>query len=286
MPFEVTRREALQTAMMATQATARALARPPNILSSDLRRSGRRGPGCAGNKAIHTPNLDRMAAEGMRFTDSFATSPLCSPNRSAIFTSCVGHLTSTSRLHAPLPDWETSFVDLLKNAGYHAGAYRKVDQGPSFDRRWNYIMRQAGSLRSTTSSRQAPTGKPFFLHVGFNDPHRPYRPGAFSPPHDPAKVEVPAYLPDCEESRKDSRCTMTPSRAWTRNAAPSLEILRRPIWKRIRSSCSPAITANRSPVARAPATIPDCAARWSRAGRDGSSREPCRTNSFHTWTCR
>ncbi|MGH9842571.1 MAG: hypothetical protein ACREEM_27835 [Blastocatellia bacterium] len=48
----------------------------------------------------------------------------------------------------------------------------------------------------------------FYLHVGFTDPHRPYRPGAFTPPHDPAKVAVPTYLPDTPEVRRE------PARGW------------------------------------------------------------------------
>jgi N-sulfoglucosamine sulfohydrolase len=201
MPLEVTRREAIQTAMMAAQTGRGAQQRPPNIIFLVSDDQSEEDLGCSGNRAVHTPNLDRLAAEGMRFTHSFATSPLCSPNRSAIFTGCIGHLTATSRLHAPLPDWEISFADLLQKAGYFAGAYRKVDQGPGFDRRWNYIGKSGESFDEFFS--HAPAGKPFFLHVGFTDPHRPYKPGAFSPPHDPAKAVVPAYLPDCEESRKD-----------------------------------------------------------------------------------
>jgi len=42
--------------------------------------------GCAGNREIHTPNLDRLASEGMRFDHFFCTSPVCSPARASIFT--------------------------------------------------------------------------------------------------------------------------------------------------------------------------------------------------------
>ena len=62
--------------------------------------------GCYGNRQIRTPNLDRLAGEGARFTNCFVASPQCSPNRSAIFTGCAPHTTSTSRLHTPMPPWE------------------------------------------------------------------------------------------------------------------------------------------------------------------------------------
>jgi len=48
-----------------------------------------------------------------------------------------------------------------------------------------------------------PSGRPFWLQFGSTDPHRPYRPGACDPPHDPAKVKVPDFLPDTPEIRRD-----------------------------------------------------------------------------------
>lgn len=42
--------------------------------------------GCAGNKDAHTPNIDRLAAEGMCFENFFCVSPVCSPARASIFT--------------------------------------------------------------------------------------------------------------------------------------------------------------------------------------------------------
>ena len=51
--------------------------------------------------------------------------------------------------------------------------------------------------------RERPKDKPFFLHIGYHQPHRAFRPGRFDPPHDPAKVVVPAYLPDIPEVRKE-----------------------------------------------------------------------------------
>jgi arylsulfatase A-like enzyme len=63
-----------------------ALARPPNlilILADDL---GQRDLGCYGSSFYETPYLDRLAAEGLRFTDAYAAAPVCSPTRSALMT--------------------------------------------------------------------------------------------------------------------------------------------------------------------------------------------------------
>lgn len=156
--------------------------------------------GCLGNREVRTPNLDRMAREGMRFDRCFVSSPQCSPNRSSIFTGCTPHATSTSRLHTPMPPWEPTFLEPLKERGYFTGAFRKVHQGPDFDKRWDFY---GGNGKFETFFDRLPAGRPFFLHMGFTDPHRPYRDGAFAPPHDPAKVTVRPFIPDTPPVRRD-----------------------------------------------------------------------------------
>jgi len=157
--------------------------------------------GCYGNTAVHTPNLDRLAREGMRFENTFVSSPQCSPNRSSIFTGCTPHTTSTSRLHTPMPPWEPSFLEPLKARGYFVGAYRKVHQGSEFQKRWDFYGDAKEPFNSFFDA--LPAGKPFFLQMGWHDPHRPYAPGAFDPPHNPEEVRVPPYLPDTAEVRRD-----------------------------------------------------------------------------------
>jgi len=143
-----------------------------------------------------------MAAEGARFTNCFVASPQCSPNRSAIFTGCTPHTTSTSRLHTPMPPWEPSFLEELKARGYYTGGFRKVHQGEEFNARFDFYTADKRAKFETFLDR-VPGGKPFFLHVGFTDPHRPYTRNAVNPPHDPAKVRLPRFLPDAPEVRDD-----------------------------------------------------------------------------------
>src|SRR5687768_18595023 len=75
------------TGLVAGQERAAAReARPPNlvfILADDL---GYAELGCYGQKKIRTPHLDRMASEGMRFTQFYSGSPVCAPSRSALLT--------------------------------------------------------------------------------------------------------------------------------------------------------------------------------------------------------
>ncbi len=157
--------------------------------------------GSSGNRVVQTPHLDKISREGMRFERCFVTSPQCSPNRSSLFTGCTPHTTGTSRLHVPLPDWEPTIIDHLKERNYFTGVYRKHHLGPNFEKRLDFY----GNAKTPFADffAKKPKDKPFWLQLGFTDPHRPYRPGAFSPPHDPAKVQVPAWLPDWPEVRQD-----------------------------------------------------------------------------------
>ncbi|MBA7644669.1 MAG: sulfatase-like hydrolase/transferase [Calditrichaeota bacterium] len=99
--------------------------RKPNIiyiLTDDL---GYGDLGCYGQKRIRTPNLDRMAAEGIRFTDHYAGSTVCAPSRCALMTGLhMGHALVRGNREArpmgqyPLPADTTTVAKLLKQAGY------------------------------------------------------------------------------------------------------------------------------------------------------------------------
>jgi len=195
--MRVSRRSLLQSAPLLAQSRSTL----PNFVFLISDDHSQPDLGCYGNSVIQTPHLDRMAREGMRFNKCFVTSPQCSPNRSSIFTGCAPHTTATSRLHTPMPDYEPSFLEPLKEKGYFVGAYRKVHQGPSFDKRWDYYGSAKASFEEFFD--KLPGGRPFFLHVGFSDPHRPYQDGTIANPHDPAKIRVPAFLPDTPAVRKD-----------------------------------------------------------------------------------
>lgn len=162
--------------------------------------------GSYGDPSVRTPNLDRLSRDGVRFTRAFVASPQCSPSRSSIYTGQAAHTIGTSRLHAPLRPQHTNIVDLLKAAGYFTGIYRKDHLGESFQKKLDfYGGGKDGDGRESFTSffRKRPKDKPFFLQVGFRDPHRPYTKGAFAPAHDPSKVRVPEFLADTPETREE-----------------------------------------------------------------------------------
>jgi arylsulfatase A-like enzyme len=175
----------------------RAVDARPNILFliSDDHSSG--DLGVAGNRSIHTPALDRLAAEGALFTSAYTTSPQCSPARAAIATGRSPHATGTSRLHATLTAEHDTVIDMLKRSGYHVAALRKVHLGEPFQSHWDFYGGDEVPLERFFLQR--PKDRPFFLWVGFHDPHRPYD---MHPPA-PADIQVPSYLPDTPAVRGD-----------------------------------------------------------------------------------
>jgi arylsulfatase A-like enzyme len=155
--------------------------------------------GCYGS-SVRTPNLDKLAAGGVRFTNAFVASPQCSPSRSAVLTGRWPHQTNTSRLHIPLREEFPTIIDRLKSAGFHTGGFKKHHLGPPLRERFDFYR---NDKNWSAFFEQRPKDKPFFLWVGFTDPHRDYKPGAATPPHDPNDVKVPPFLPDTPEVRGD-----------------------------------------------------------------------------------
>ena len=77
--------------------------------------------GCAGNKLISTPNIDSLAARGVRFDRAFVTLSICSPSRAACLTGRYGSSNGVTTLAQPLKRGEETFAHILKAAGYQTG---------------------------------------------------------------------------------------------------------------------------------------------------------------------
>ena len=69
-----------------------------------------------GNRAVRTPNIDRLAKQGMRFDSAILTCSSCSPSRASIMTGRYPHNTDAEQLHWPLPRAQVTFVEKLKAA--------------------------------------------------------------------------------------------------------------------------------------------------------------------------
>ncbi len=97
------------------------------ILADDL---GYGDVGPYGQQRIRTPSLDRMAAEGMRFTRHYAGSTVCAPSRCSLMTGKhMGHAAIRSNGAGPLPAREVTVAEVMKEAGYVTGAAGKWGLG-------------------------------------------------------------------------------------------------------------------------------------------------------------
>lgn len=87
--------------------------------------------GCYGNTAVRTPNIDRLAGEGMKFNSVFAASPTCSPSRAAIFTGLWPQRNGTMGNHTDCRPGIKSLPAYLKPLGYRVVAANKTDVRPA-----------------------------------------------------------------------------------------------------------------------------------------------------------
>lgn len=166
--------------------------------------------GCYGDPLARTPTLDRLAREGVLYQRCFAQ-PVCAPSRFALISGMYAASCGPAhqmRAQGRIPEWLRGFPALLRDAGYYTSNNAKTD--------YNSPIRiadawDACSAKAHWRNRTAPD-QPFFsvfnhgvTHEGCLFPEKEL-PLAF-PPHDPAEMRIPPYLPDTPEMRADAaRC--------------------------------------------------------------------------------
>lgn len=177
--------------------------------------------GAYGDSFARTPALDRLAAEGVRFTHAFCTTASCSASRSVLFTGLHNHANGQyghahAEHHFALLPSVRPMPFLLKEAGYRTGLIGKFHVSPPSAFSWDRLS-ESGARNVSAMAKQAAEflesarGRPWYLHVGFSDPHRAAKgfandqayPGVRKTPFDPARVPVPSFLPDLPETRAE-----------------------------------------------------------------------------------
>ncbi len=175
-------------------------------------------PHCSayGSKMVQTPNFDRVAKEGVLFTQAFAPSPGCSPSRAAFLTGRNTWQIEHAGTHASYfhPKYVT-FPDRLAASGYSV-AHTGKGWGPGNFAKLGRVHNPAGPR--VTSPKKAgyvasfehflkeerEAGKPFCFWFGSKDPHRSYEKGSgLGKGKRLEDAEVPPFLPDTPEIRSD-----------------------------------------------------------------------------------
>jgi arylsulfatase A-like enzyme len=165
--------------------------------------------GCYGERAIATPNVDRLAAEGLKFTRAFLTATVCSPSRSALITgmyqTSIGahhHRSGRGVLKIPLPDGVEPLPAIFRRAGYWtsigdwAGEIRKGLGKTDYNFEWDRSIYDGNDWAGRKP------GQPFFAQVMLNGgKHRHAKTWtAFAEKElggltDPESVVLPAHYP-------------------------------------------------------------------------------------------
>jgi arylsulfatase A-like enzyme len=178
--------------------------------------------GCYGNPDVRTPNLDRLAAQGLRFDRAY-THPQCVPSRATIMTGRSPVSVGMARFSAPLPREHLTFFEPLRAKAGYAGAvigrhyHLDGSHGQAAETRESFAAHRLVTFPERVDflqiNRRADTprlfaqfldqvrdNRPFVAQVGFDDPHR-----AFTAPkvHDPATLTVPPDMPDTPTLRQD-----------------------------------------------------------------------------------
>jgi N-sulfoglucosamine sulfohydrolase len=206
-----------------------AYAEKPNILvitADDLSAST---VGAFGGKVKDlTPNIDRLAAEGMRFSKGSVITSICQPSRQALMTGVLPHRQGAPGFF-PIREFVPTMGDHLKPQGYYLGAINKLNHMlPQSRFRWDRAsvpgeVPEGRAPKATAALvremiRSAAAAKaPFFINCNSQDPHRPFHEGhgwtakyskdpkIEQPSHlyTAADVSVPAFLPDLPDIREE-----------------------------------------------------------------------------------
>lgn len=194
--------------------------------------------GCYGNPVIQTPNLDRLASEGVRFTHAFCTTPSCSPSRSVILTGLYNHANGMYGLEHRFHHFKSfenirSLPIFLTQAGYRTARIGKYHVAPQEVYKFETTL-SVGAANDMQAIGRSPVEmaerckafisakdeRPFFLYFCMDDPHRglpfdtwpepnPFGngpqgyPGVTTVEYDPKDVIVPPFMPDTPECRAE-----------------------------------------------------------------------------------
>lgn len=177
--------------------------------------------GAYGVQTVRTPHLDRLAAEGVRLARAFTVAPSCSPSRAALATGRFPHSNGVMGLAHPPFSWslhpgEQHLAVILEAVGYETHLFGHQHVAPHAGRLGFQHLHGFDEIRgchewaigTNVTARLARflgephSGRPLYLELNLEEPHRPYDQGG-AKPDDSLGVTIPAYLPRNSESREE-----------------------------------------------------------------------------------
>ena len=217
------------------------MSKQPNILIIYPDQMRYDAMGCAGNPLIRTPHIDRLSREGVHFSESYTSYPICCPFRASMLTGKYAQAHGMTQNHFPLRGDQTFLAQCLRDAGYRTGYVGKwhLEGGPKPgfvppDRRFGfehfvgfnrghdyqssvYFDDEGQAYHSKRyepdyqtdqfmefieSAAGAEDGKPFFGYVSFGPPHFPMQmPEYLRHIYRPDEVPLPPGVPDPQLQR-------------------------------------------------------------------------------------
>lgn len=167
--------------------------------------------GCYGVATVRTPNLDRLAAAGVRCERAFATASGCSPSRAALATGRYPHANGVMGLAHDGFGWdlhpeERHIAGLLREQGFETHLFGLQHVTMRIERLGFGHVHRRGLGPAVAEDVEAvlamPTAKPRYLEINLEEPHRPYDQGGVGPEAS-AGVWIPPWLPDTEATREE-----------------------------------------------------------------------------------
>jgi arylsulfatase A-like enzyme len=154
--------------------------------------------GAYGNRMIKTPNIDRLAEEGIMFLNAFAASPLCSPSRCVIETGLMPFRNGAHKFNTPIRDGIQTMPEYFKELGYYTAEIGKFHHAPNH--RFPYDLIDGDENVAESFIREYEGDKPLFLVVCSHPPHTPWISNRI---YDPHRIALPPNFIDTPETRED-----------------------------------------------------------------------------------
>jgi arylsulfatase A-like enzyme len=182
---------------------------PPNIVIITCHDLGQH-LGCYGIETVNTPNLDKLASQGIMFRNFYSTSAVRSPGRGSLFTGRYPQSNGLMGLtHAPwwwkLNDDEQHIAQLLKSKDYNTTLIGFTHVGEPGRLGFEQHLSTKNNAKTTVSeaisffNKSSNDDKPFFLKIGFTEVHDPYKQEA-----DSSKgINIPSFLAGTSEIRSE-----------------------------------------------------------------------------------